>query len=143
MSDFTVGSIMNVAAYGLGIGTLFFSFFGIRAERDFFLMMGLVACIVGDTIFAFYLFDQGDEEEGRNNDTLGTLYVMFTLLAVYATYCQFEQFREPGCMADDEDDDEEEPLPALRPGERLLRPATKPAALADAPAAGNGGARRR
>lgn len=132
MGDFTVGQIMNVAAYGLGLGTLFFSFFGIRAERDFFLMMGLVACVVGDTLFAFYLWDQGDENEGRNNDTLATLYVLLTFLAIYAVYCQFESFRENGCMDEEEDEEDEPPMPAPRPGERPLRAATK---VEDAPAA--------
>jgi hypothetical protein len=129
MSDLTISTVMNLAAYGLGLGTVFFSFFGIRADRDFFLMMGLVACTVGDTLFAFYLWEQGDEEAGRNNDTMATVFIMLGLLAVYAIYCQFESFRENGCS--DEEDEEDDPVPAaaaapmkLEPGEvaRPMRP---------------------
>jgi hypothetical protein len=39
---------MQFAAWGLGLGSAFFILFGIRGGRDFFLLTGLIACVLGD-----------------------------------------------------------------------------------------------
>jgi hypothetical protein len=66
----TVGQLMNVAVWGLGLGTAFFSLFGIRAEKDVFLLTGLLACLLGNIALCLFLLDQ----DGANNDTLVTLF---------------------------------------------------------------------
>lgn len=118
----------QIGAWGLGLGTAFFSLFGIRAGKDIFLMIGLVACVVGDVMFAFFLWDQDADGMGGSNDTAATFFLMLALLSMYAIYCQFEQYREEGCGDDDEDEDEEEEL------------AARQAAAATAAARGAGGA---
>lgn len=53
MDSLNMGQMMSISAVGLGLGTAFFSLFGIRADKDIFLMIGLVACVLGD--FAFVM----------------------------------------------------------------------------------------
>jgi hypothetical protein len=98
----------QIGAWGLGLGTLFFSLFGIRAEKDFFLMIGLVACVTGDVLFAFFLWDQAEDGASNSNDTAATFYLMLALLATYGIYCQFNKYRDEGCGLDEDDDEEEE-----------------------------------
>lgn len=102
---------MQVAAWGLAIGTIFFSFFGIKTNKDFFLMMGLIACVLGNIAFAAFLWEQ-ETDTGRSNDTMATAYIGLAILSLYGIYCQFEMYREEGCgLDDDEEEEEEEPLP--------------------------------
>jgi len=127
--DLSMGALMQISAWGLGLGTCFFSLFGIRVARDFFLAMGLVACVLGDLAFAAFLTE--NEGDGRSNATMVTLFCCFAALAFYALLCQLYKYKEEGCMDDEEDDEEEAPAP---------EPAAAPA---PAPAAIEGGARRR
>ena len=76
-------------AWGLGLGTAFFAFFGIKAERDFFLVIGLICCAVGNVTLAWFLAEQ----EGKHNETFIALYALLTLLSLYALYCQLDQYR--------------------------------------------------
>ena len=64
MGDLSVGTLMQLSAWGLGIGTFFFAFTGIRFDKDFYLTMGLVACTLGDLAFAAFLSENNDEDFG-------------------------------------------------------------------------------
>jgi hypothetical protein len=133
---------MQVAAWGLGLGTAFFSFFGIRTSKDFFLMMGLVACTLGDVAFAIFLWDQ-EAEGGKNNDTMATLYLGLAALSVYGIYCQFQMYREEGCGLDDDDDDDEEEEGDAAAGQTNAAPAPAPAPARQIADADRGELRRR
>ena len=156
----SINQLMQVSAWGLGLGTLFFAFFGQNRPRDFFLTIGLVACIAGDLAFvAFLAENEGGEgapraDGRRGNETMTTLFVGFALFALYGLASQLWKYKEDGFLDDDEDDDEEVEKQraaaaeaataagrAARPGvappeeeqEGLPRRAGKAAALRDAP----------
>ena len=109
---------MTLAAVLLSLGTFFFSALGIFAERDFFLMLGLVACVAGCGAFAFYLWEQG--VTGEATDALVANFMCLLLLSLYAISCQFEGWREHGLASGEEEDgvveeeEEEEAAPAVR-----------------------------
>ena len=105
----SVGSLMQLAAWGLGIGTSFFAIFGARVERDFFLTMGLIACILGDLAFAAFLSENASPD-GKGNATMITLFLVLALLALYGLGSQLFKYKEGGCI-DDEDDDDDEAQP--------------------------------
>ena len=106
MADgWTVAQAMAGAAVLLSAGTLFFSSLGILAERDFFLLLGLVACVAGCAAFAFYLWEQG--VQGEYTDALVANFVCLALLALYAIGCQFEGWRARGLDSGEEGEEEE------------------------------------
>jgi hypothetical protein len=108
MEGLTVAGAMSMAAVLLTAGTLFFSSLALYAERDFWLMLGLVACVAGNVSFAFYLWEQG--VEGEYTDALVANFGCMVLLSLYAMWVQFEQWREFGLgePEDEEVDGEEE-----------------------------------
>jgi hypothetical protein len=106
MEGWTVAQAMSIAAVLLTAGTLFFSALALFAERDFFLMLGLVACVAGNVAFAFYLWEQG--VEGEFTDALVANFGCMVLLSLYAICAQFEQWREHGLDAALEEGDAEE-----------------------------------
>jgi hypothetical protein len=57
---------MNASAMGIGIGTFLFAWLGIWLQRDWFLMMGLLACCLGNVAFSAYLWEQGVAGERRD-----------------------------------------------------------------------------
>lgn len=119
MEGLTTGQMTNAAAWGLGIGTAFFSFAALRDDRDFFLCVGLVSCVIGNLVFGYYLFNQ---RAGGANETMVTLYVVLALTAIYAFVHQLKMYKEKGFAdSDDEDEDDEEE-------EEEATPAGKPAA---------------
>jgi hypothetical protein len=126
--------LMQVAAWGLVLGTAFFAFFGIKTSKDFFLMMGLIACTMGNVVFALWLWEQAGEGTGKgtgSNDTMATAYLALAALSLYGIYCQFQMYREEGCGLDDDDDEEGE-----QEEEDAAPPAPVPAnagAIRDAP----------
>ena len=105
MEGWTVSQAMSLAAVLLTAGTVFFSALAIYAERDFFLMLGLVACVAGNCAFAFYLWEQG--VEGEFTDALLANFGCMVLLSLYAMWVQFEQWREHGVDAPDAEEGEE------------------------------------
>lgn len=106
MDGWTVSQAMSLAAVLLTAGTVFFSALAIYAERDFFLMLGLVACVAGNCAFAFYLWEQG--VEGESTDALLANFGCMVLLSLYAMWVQFEQWREYGVDAQDAEEGEED-----------------------------------
>ena len=108
----SLGQLMQVAAWGLGLGTLFFAFFGQARPRDFFLAIGLVACIFGDLAFVAFLSENdggigAPRADGkRGNDTMVTLFVGLALFALYGLGSQLWKYKEQGFL--DEEDDEED-----------------------------------
>ena len=84
--ELTSGQAVNLAVWGLSIGTLFFSFLGLRAEKDFFLVLGTMCCALGDFVFAYFLHDQ----QGLNNETFIAGFVAMGCVAVYAMGTQRE-----------------------------------------------------
>jgi hypothetical protein len=139
----TIGQLTQIGAWGLGVGSVFFSTMGIRADKDYFLCLGLVACILADFGFAVFLADQGaagedayDGEGGsgalgmfgivKSNETIVTIYVLLALLSVYGLACQLDMYREEGCGFD-EDDEEEEETQAADPRLAPLPPVPAPA----------------
>jgi len=117
MAGLTTAQFSNIAAWGLGVGTAFFSFFGLKDDRDFFLVMGLLCCLSGNLVFAFFLWDQNPTGSGAN-ETLVTLYLVLAAASLYALYAQFSMFREKGCGDDDREDSdaEEEAMGQEAPG---------------------------
>jgi hypothetical protein len=114
----TVGAVMQLGAWGLALGTLFFGTLGIRADRDFFLVMGCMCCAFGDAVFAYYLWEQqpgagsGDEGDGDGavgsvwgggNDTMVTVYLVGCAYAAYGLLCQLNEYRLHGLHDDDEE----------------------------------------
>jgi len=110
MGDLSVGTLMQLSAWGLGIGTFFFAFAGIRFGKDFYLTMGLVACILGDLAFAAFLSENNDEGS-RKNDTFVAAFVALAFLSIYALFAQLYKFKEEG-FGFEEDEEEDEPAPA-------------------------------
>ena len=51
-------TLINWCAIGLGIGSAFFILFGMLASRDFYLVLGLLCCTLGDGGFAWFLWEQ-------------------------------------------------------------------------------------
>ena len=110
-----LGQLMQLSAWGLGLGTLFFAFFGQRVPRDFFLTIGLVACIGGDLAFVAFLMENDfsrDEEgpdgsgrRGKGNATMVSLFVGFALLALYGLSSQLWKYKEHGFVDDDDEED--------------------------------------
>jgi hypothetical protein len=96
--------MMNLFGWGLALGTLFFGFLGVNAKRDFFLLMGLVCCVLGDFAFIMFLVEQE-----LDNDTVITAFAVLVAFAAYAIYCQFNRYRDEGCNdSDDESESEDE-----------------------------------
>jgi hypothetical protein len=122
MAGLTTAQFSNIAAWGLGVGTAFFSFFGLKDDRDFFLVMGLLCCLSGNLVFAFFLWDQNPTGSGAN-ETLVTLYLVLAAASLYALYAQFSMFREKGCGDDDSEDSdtEEEAMGQDPPGHAAPR----------------------
>jgi len=147
----TVGAVMQIGAWGLALGTLFFGTLGIRAERDFFLVMGCMCCAFGDLVFAYYLWEQpasasddGSGEEvvgsvwGGGNDTMVTVYLVAAAYALYGLVRQLNEYRLNGFMDDEDEEGEEEE----EEGQAAARPAAQPALPAAAGRTG-GAVRRR
>ena len=88
--SFTNEQVMNFAAYGLVGGTLFFSSVGIFTERDFFLLLGLIATAFGDVVLAAHLWDNSPV----NNDEHATFFCCMAALSGFGIYAQFDKFRE-------------------------------------------------
>lgn len=129
ISRLSVGQLAQFGAWGLALGTLFFGCIGIRADKDFFLMLGLVCTFLGNLGFAFFLYDQ---DEGTNNETMITIFVLFAIFSIYALTVQWWKFRTEGCDGDDDDEDEA----AKAAGDAFVAPPTAPAAaVANATAA--------
>ena len=128
MEGLTVGQVMQCGAWGIAIGSLFFGALGVRAERDFFLVLGLVVCVFSNFGFAVFLADQkvsGDDEDDtsifpvKSNETAVTVYILLGCLCIYALYCQLSLYREHGCG--DDEDAEEEDEDVNEPDSRLAR----------------------
>lgn len=137
MDGLTNGQVTTIAAWGLVIGTAFFSFCALRDDRDFFLMMGLLCCTIGNIIFAFYLYEQNPTGGGGANETMVALYGMLAALSVYALGHQWNMYRLYGFNedSDDEDsdsDDETGPAPAGKPAGPTRTPGALPAPAAAA-----------
>jgi hypothetical protein len=119
MSDplnLTTGQLANLGAYGLVLGTAFFVWLGLREERDFFLMMGLMCTLLGNLVFAGYLWDQDPAESGAGasggsilggaNETMVTLYLCLAVASVFGLKRQFDEYREKGWNIDSDDEDD-------------------------------------
>ena len=86
--------LMNVASLGIGFGSFVFTWAGIYLDRDWFLMMGLVACILGNIAFIMYLTDQG--VPGERNDTFIAIFSCFAAMSMYGVYSQCCEWYEEG-----------------------------------------------
>ena len=105
----SVGQLMQVSAWGLGLGTLFFSAFGYNAGKDFFLTMGCVACVLGDLAFCAFLAENVVEQADgttKANETFIAAFLALALVAFYGLLCQLSKYKEEGFGIDDDDDDE-------------------------------------
>jgi len=131
MSSLTADGLLSAAAWALGLSTLAFGALGIHAEKDFFLMMGLVSVLLGDCVFCFYMLDQG-YQLGKDNSALATVFACCALFAVYAISCQWTAWREEGCSSpQDEEEEQQEEEEEREEQERLQR--QKAAALPNKP----------
>lgn len=91
----TFGQLSQISAWALGICSLLFSTFGIKAGKDIFLVMGLITVLLGDIVFAFFLTDMSSEEGA--NDTAAATFLVLACLVAYALYRQWDRYREEGC----------------------------------------------
>jgi hypothetical protein len=110
MGDLSIGTLMQISAWGLGAGTFFFAFTGIRFNKDFYLTMGLVACTLGDLAFAAFLNENNDDAT-RKNDTFVAAFIALAFLSVYALFVQLWKFKEEGFGFEEDEEEEEEPKP--------------------------------
>lgn len=115
MGNVSSTQLSNGAAWGLVAGTLFFSIFGIHTGKDVFLMIGLVACALGDAAFVALLLEQ----EGL--EALATVYGLLAALSCYAAWRQLLLWREEGCGSGEDEDEED-----AEPGAALAGPLTPP-----------------
>jgi len=111
--------LASILAVACTAGTMFFSAMGITAQRDFFLLLGNVACIFGNGIFIFAL--------GMGNPTWQTYFAMLTVLSMYATYRLYKKYQRFGC----DDDDDEEVVEADGEAEAQLDEKERRAAIAE------------
>jgi len=110
----SMGQLMQASTWGLGFGTLFFSFFGHNRPRDFFLAIGLVACIGGNLAMIAFLAENDDggglgapREGGRKgNDTMVTLFACLALFALYGLCVQLWKYKEGGFLDDEDEADD-------------------------------------
>lgn len=103
----TTGTLAAIGAWGLVLGTLFFVWLGLREERDFFLMMGLMCTLGGNLVFAGYLWDQDADGQGGSNATMVTLYLSLAAASVCGIVRQFNEYREKGWGVDSDDEEED------------------------------------
>ena len=115
MEGMTIQSAMNLAACGICAGSLIFSWLGINLERDWFLMVGLLACALGNAAFTAYLWEQG--VEGERRDAMVALFACCLLLTLYAIYCQCVEWYEEGWVEDEEEEAEKEAAAAAAAAE--------------------------
>jgi hypothetical protein len=114
-------TLVNIITVALVLGTWFFWYTSVTAERSYFLVLGSFCCALGNGIFAVMIA----EEQG--NPTWGAVYGCLMLAALHALYEQFVKYRRHGVFSDTESDDEVDnatPAPAAEAtsGSRLLRP---------------------
>jgi hypothetical protein len=109
MEGMSAAGLLSAAAWGLSLSTLAFGSLGIHAEKDFFIMMGLISVLLGDVVFAFYMQDQGSQL-GTDPSVIVTIFGCLALFALYAIGCQFTLWREEGCPRASEAELEEERL---------------------------------
>lgn len=136
MDGLTNAQVSTIAAWGLVIGTAFFAFCGLRDDRDFFLMMGLLCCTIGNTIFAFYLYEQNPSGGGGANETMVALYGMLAALSVYTLGHQWNMYRLYGFAEDSDDEDSDSDEEEAPVAGKSTAPARTPGAL---PAPGGSG----
>ena len=58
MDGISMNTLVNACGWGLGIGSFFFILLGLLASKDFFLVLGLICCVLGNGGFASFLYDQ-------------------------------------------------------------------------------------
>lgn len=97
----TTGTASSAAAWGLGIGTAFYTYASLWDERDFFLVMGNIACLSGNVAFAIFLWNQDETGEGGANETLVTLYLVLAAASCYALLYQLNLYRLRGLFDED------------------------------------------
>jgi hypothetical protein len=100
MVEITNATLMTTAALALILGTLLFASLGIAAERDFFLVLGLAAIIVGNGGFALVLWDAS----AVKNDEHAALFLCLCAFACFALRAQLQKFAEHGFADEDVDD---------------------------------------
>ncbi len=128
-------TLVNIITVALILGTAFFWYTSVTAERSYFLVLGSFCCALGNGIFGVMIA----EEQG--NPTWGVAYGCLMLASVHAVYEQFVKYRRHGVFSDSDSDDEEgddaqETTSSAMPasGSRLVRPGQPELAeTADAP----------
>ena len=98
----TAGQVYGGVMIILFLGSLFFWFLGVHADRSFFLVLGSLCCAGGNVLFANFVTDQG------GSSTVATVYVCLAMGNLYALYCQFVKYRRQGVLDSDEDEDGEQ-----------------------------------
>lgn len=101
----TTGTILSYAAIFQTLGCAFFGSFGIRSDRDFFLLLGNVCCVAGCVVWILMLHD----EDG--SPTWMTWFACLACFNSYATYIVFDNYRKFGCTSDSESDGDDVGFP--------------------------------
>ena len=113
-------TLINIITLALILGTWFFWYTAVTAERSFFLVLGCFCCCLGDMFFGVMII----EEQG--NMTWGALFLCLVLPAAHGLYAQFIKYRREGIFTDSEEEEGGEapdiapPTVGGRPLPRLL-----------------------
>mgnify|MGYP005995678561 CR=1 FL=1 len=116
-------TLVNIITAALILGTAFFWYTSVTADRSYFLVLGSFCCALGNAIFGVMIA----EEQG--NPTWGAAYGCLALGSLHALYEQFVKYRRQGVFSDSDSDEEDEDdisagmaaeMPAS--GSRLVRP---------------------
>jgi len=116
-------TLVNIITAALILGTAFFWYTSVTAERSYFLVLGTFCCALGNAIFGVMIA----EEQG--NPTWGAAYGCLALGSLHGLYEQFVKYRRYGVFSDSDSDEEEEEGAAPQAGaqqpasgSRLVRP---------------------
>ncbi|CAE7021093.1 unnamed protein product [Symbiodinium sp. KB8] len=116
-------TLVNIITVALVLGTWFFWWTSITAERSYFLLLGTFCCALGNAVFGVMII----EEQG--NVTWGTLFLCLVLPALHGLYAQFLRYRREGVFSDSDEEEGEDgsgvPPPALAPPTEGGRPLPK------------------
>lgn len=96
------GTILSIFALLQVLGTLLFAWLGVYGEKDFFLLLGNLVCLLGCGVWVVMLL----EENG--NPTWITVYVVLGCVSVYAIAALFHKYRREGVEEDDSESEGEE-----------------------------------
>lgn len=105
----TNAQALSIAAVIQTLGSLLFIWLGTRGEKNFFLFVGNLVCVIGCIVWVIMIL----EEEA--NMTWATFFGCLAIVNAYAFYQQFELYRTTGIFDDSDSDTDDEPSANTKP----------------------------